>query len=72
MTNHRAFIDALTTASSRAVAAIAGASSPDAALEAALDALVEATGDDAGWSIYLIEGTGNSPTAGLIQAICLK
>ena len=30
------------------------------------------TADGTGWSIYLIEGTGNSPTAGLIQAICLK
>src|SRR4029079_8379045 len=25
-----------------------------------------------GWSIYLIEGTGNSVAAGIIQAICLK
>jgi hypothetical protein len=30
------------------------------------------TSDGSGWSIYLIEGTGNSVAAGIIQAICLK
>jgi hypothetical protein len=30
------------------------------------------TSDGSGWTIYLLEGTGNSVAAGLIQAICLK
>ena len=30
------------------------------------------TSDGSGWSIYLIEGTGDSVAAGLVQAICLK
>ena len=30
------------------------------------------TSDGSGWSIYLLEGTGNSVAAGLVQAICLK
>jgi len=30
------------------------------------------TSDGTGWSIYLLEGTGNGVAAGLIQAICLK
>jgi hypothetical protein len=30
------------------------------------------TSDGAGWSIYLLEGTGDSVAAGLVQAICLK
>ncbi len=30
------------------------------------------TSDGSGWSVYLIEGTGNSAAAGLVQAICLR
>jgi hypothetical protein len=30
------------------------------------------TSDGTGWSIYLLEGTGNSVAAGVVQAICLK
>jgi hypothetical protein len=30
------------------------------------------TSDGTGWSIYLIEGTGSSVAAGIVQAICLK
>jgi hypothetical protein len=30
------------------------------------------TSDGSGWSIYLLEATGNSVAAGLVQAICLK
>jgi hypothetical protein len=30
------------------------------------------TSDGSGWTIYLLEGSGNSVAAGLIQAICLK
>ena len=30
------------------------------------------TSDGSGWSIYLIEGTGSSAAAGIVQAICLK